>query len=155
MTDWTTKDTEALSKRRNCESCIGNPMVRECSCTGPRAAAELDRRGAEIERLAARVAELEGNPTHLSPALFAEYGRLDAVWVDMVQTVERLRADLTNSIPRDELVRALDLFRLAEWNDAPQGNERLWAMRAKVEAVLQKLTDAARAGAFPPKESMP
>lgn len=141
---WTPKDTEALldESRAYAEWAseltegggAGTSEDARLAELFARAAAELERRGAEIERLAARVAELEeaGGGASLAG--------------------HRAKVALANSIPRDELVRALDLFRLAEWNDAPQGNERLWAMRAKVEAVLQKLTDAARAGTFPPKE---
>lgn len=50
---WTNKDTEELRETEGtCEACIGSPMQTECSCIGRRA-------GDEIERLQARVAELE------------------------------------------------------------------------------------------------
>lgn len=170
---WTPKDTEALREESRAYAewaseladggSVGTSEDARLAKLFAGAAAELERRGAEIERLEARVTDAltlidAGKSSGLMRRNPPGRKLLDAVRAVLADEIDRmvaLEADLTNSIPRDELVRALDLFRLAEWNDAPQGNERLWAMRAKVETVLQKLTDAARSGTFPPKEPTP
>lgn len=124
---WTDDETAALAN-------YGGHFSDVPAHFGVRAAAELERRGAAIERLEARVAELE------APAGYAGLGSHASDLRELRACQERiatLEAALANSIPRGELVRALKA-----------------AVRVSYEGAFlpRKLIEAIESRTFPPKE---
>jgi hypothetical protein len=119
MSDWTEDDTTDLREMADAM------LERDDAGDVHRAAAELDRRGAEIERLAARVSVLE-----------SDLARVTA-------TRDYMRENMPDSIPREELVRAL-----LAWSDR-------WCGDREEAATIHALVRDINTGTFPPKESTP
>lgn len=136
---WTEKDTEILRAALPC----GNLTTRAAD---------------EIERLRARVAELEAGQKQAASVLHTYGDELrEHVYQELASALEAPpMPSVADAIPRDELVRALRARRLAYCrtaDDLAAGGEHATAdgYRYCAEA-LAALIDRLIDGTFPPKE---
>lgn len=115
--NWTSKDTEELRETEGtCDACIGSPMQTECSCIGGRAADE-------IERLQARVAELE-RESYVIRNDHGELGIMLEVTQEKVVALEAERAEMAGVLRR--LVNRIDFLASTECNVTMRDEAMEW-----------------------------